>query len=151
MWEKVAGQTDDTIIVLRRPGRGWRDGAVEVAGRGLIVRDLTIGGLRDSGRLFRSARDRGSDAVDVLINRQGARSRGEMPLKTFAKGIEIERPARPVSIYKLELGAQRETELDLTVECSKGTYIRSLVEDIGQAMGCGAHVSMFGLLRGTPA
>lgn len=65
------------------------------------------------------------------------------PLYEYArKGIEIERPARPVSIFKLELSAQRETELDLTVECSKGTYIRSLVEDIGKAMGCGAHVSM---------
>ena len=65
------------------------------------------------------------------------------PLYEYArKGITIERPARPVTIYRLDLTAFRETELDLTVECSKGTYIRSLVEDIGGEFGCGGHVSM---------
>ncbi|KZZ16063.1 MULTISPECIES: tRNA pseudouridine(55) synthase TruB [unclassified Oleiphilus] len=65
------------------------------------------------------------------------------PLYEYArKGITIERPARPVSIFRLELDELREKQLDLTVECSKGTYIRSLVEDIGNELGCGAHVSM---------
>jgi len=65
------------------------------------------------------------------------------PLYEYArKGITIERPARPITIYSLELDAIREKEIDLTVECSKGTYIRSLVEDIGQSLGCGGHVSM---------
>ena len=65
------------------------------------------------------------------------------PLYEYArKGITIERPARPVTIFRLDLDEQREKELDMSVECSKGTYIRSLVEDIGNALGCGAHVSM---------
>jgi len=65
------------------------------------------------------------------------------PLYEYArKGITIERPARPITIYRLELDAIREKDVDLTVECSKGTYIRSLVEDIGQSLGCGGHVSM---------
>jgi tRNA pseudouridine55 synthase len=65
------------------------------------------------------------------------------PLYEYArKGITIERPARPVTIFRLDLDEQRKTELDMSVECSKGTYIRSLVEDIGNALGCGAHVSM---------
>ena len=65
------------------------------------------------------------------------------PLYEWArKGVEIERKARPIRIDRLEVGELREGEIDLTVECSKGTYIRSLVEDIGQALGCGAHVSM---------
>ncbi|MBR9870366.1 MAG: tRNA pseudouridine(55) synthase TruB, partial [Gammaproteobacteria bacterium] len=51
-----------------------------------------------------------------------------------------ERPARPVTIYELKLLAVRDNELDLAVTCTKGTYIRSLVEDIGQELGCGAHV-----------
>jgi len=64
------------------------------------------------------------------------------PLYEYAReGIEIERPARPVTIYELKLLAVREYELDLAVTCTKGTYIRSLVEDIGEALGCGAHVS----------
>ncbi|WP_166263227.1 tRNA pseudouridine(55) synthase TruB [Marinobacter caseinilyticus] len=63
------------------------------------------------------------------------------PLYEYAReGIEIERPARPVTIYNLQLLALRETEFDIAVSCTKGTYIRSLVEDIGEALGCGAHV-----------
>ena len=64
------------------------------------------------------------------------------PLYEYAReGIEVERPARPVTIYELTLLDVRENELDIAVSCTKGTYIRSLVEDIGEALGCGAHVS----------
>lgn len=56
------------------------------------------------------------------------------------KGITVERPPRDVCISRLELTSLRETSLTLKVACSKGTYIRSLVEDIGKALGCGAHV-----------
>lgn len=65
------------------------------------------------------------------------------PLYELArKGIEVERPPRPISIHLLKLMNLSPTKLDLQVECSKGTYIRSLVEDIGSRLGCGAHVSM---------
>ncbi|MGF2687865.1 tRNA pseudouridine(55) synthase TruB [Marinobacter sp. DUT-3] len=64
------------------------------------------------------------------------------PLYEYAReGIEVERPARPVTIYELTLLGVREDELDIAVSCTKGTYIRSLVEDIGEALGCGAHVT----------
>ena len=53
-------------------------------------------------------------------------------------GIEIERPARAVTIFELELRVCRLPEFELSVRCSKGTYIRTLAEDIGQALGCGA-------------
>lgn len=65
------------------------------------------------------------------------------PLYEWArKGVTVERPARPVTIHRLTLDAVRPNQLDLSVECSKGTYIRSLVEDLGLALGCGAHVCM---------
>lgn len=64
------------------------------------------------------------------------------PLYEYAReGIEIERAARPVTIHELTLLAVRGNELDLVVGCTKGTYVRSLVEDIGNALGCSAHVS----------
>lgn len=55
------------------------------------------------------------------------------------QGIEVEREARPVTIYKLELAEFDEAEKSgvLTVSCSKGTYIRTLINDIGEALGCG--------------
>lgn len=64
------------------------------------------------------------------------------PLYAYARaGVEIERAARPVEIYSLRLDAFRGDELDITVSCSKGTYIRVLAEDLGQALGCGAFMS----------
>lgn len=63
------------------------------------------------------------------------------PLYELARqGITIERAARDVHIERLSLIEQTGCTITLDVECSKGTYIRSLVEDIGQALGCGAYV-----------
>ncbi len=64
------------------------------------------------------------------------------PLYKFARvGIEIERKARDVTIHQLQLNAFNGREFKLTVTCSKGTYIRNLVEDIGERLGVGAHVT----------
>lgn len=67
---------------------------------------------------------------------------GQPLYKLARQGIEIERPARRVTIHSLTLLAWGEDYLELEVHCSKGTYIRTLVEDIGEALGCGAHVSV---------
>ncbi|MDO7506628.1 tRNA pseudouridine(55) synthase TruB [Acinetobacter baumannii] len=65
------------------------------------------------------------------------------PLYELArKGIEIEREARLVTIYALELIEFTENSITLDVTCSKGTYIRVLGEDIGEALGCGGHLTM---------
>ncbi len=64
------------------------------------------------------------------------------PLYELARqGIEIPREARSVNIYRLELIDFQADKLQLEVQCSKGTYVRTLVEDIGEILGCGAHVS----------
>lgn len=57
------------------------------------------------------------------------------------QGIEVEREAREIVIHSLELVAFDGRELVLDVHCSKGTYIRTLAEDIGRGLGCGAHIS----------
>ena len=56
------------------------------------------------------------------------------------KGEAVERKARHVVIHELTLLRQAGNALELDVRCSKGTYIRTLVEDIGETLGCGAHV-----------
>ncbi|MGD9774088.1 tRNA pseudouridine(55) synthase TruB [Diaphorobacter sp.] len=60
-------------------------------------------------------------------------------------GIAVEREARDVTIYALKLALaqvnQAQTAIKIIVTCSKGTYIRTLGEDIGQALGCGAHLT----------
>jgi tRNA pseudouridine55 synthase len=61
------------------------------------------------------------------------------------KGETIERELRNVVIHELLLNSFSGNEMDITVRCSKGTYIRTLAEDIGAALGCGAH--LIGLRR----
>lgn len=64
------------------------------------------------------------------------------PLYYYARqGIEIEREARDITIFRLDMDRFADDEVDLTVHCSKGTYIRSLVDDLGQLLGCGAYVT----------
>jgi tRNA pseudouridine55 synthase len=63
------------------------------------------------------------------------------PLYEYARaGIEIERKPREVRIYKLEIESLNNDQLVIKVHCSGGTYIRTLAEDIGKALGCGAHL-----------
>ena len=62
-------------------------------------------------------------------------------LYTYARaGVEIERKARDINIYSIQLDEFAGDELAITVACSKGTYIRVLGEDIGNVLGCGAHM-----------
>ncbi len=53
-------------------------------------------------------------------------------------GKEVERTPRPISVYELEITQQAHPEYTIRVSCSRGTYIRTLCHDIGQALGCGA-------------
>ncbi|MDP4134166.1 MAG: tRNA pseudouridine(55) synthase TruB [Bacillota bacterium] len=57
------------------------------------------------------------------------------------QGIEIERQLRDITIYKLDIVKREDSLIYLDVECSKGTYIRSLCADIGEALGCGGHMA----------
>lgn len=65
------------------------------------------------------------------------------PLYEYARaGITVEREARPITIFALQFIDYQAPFLTLEVHCSKGTYIRTLIDDLGEALGCGAHVTM---------
>jgi len=57
------------------------------------------------------------------------------------EGVSVERKSRPANIYRLELVSFKPPRVILDVECSRGTYIRSLAHDLGEMLGCGAHIS----------
>jgi len=57
------------------------------------------------------------------------------------QGIEVARPARAVVVHRIDIIEWHDHELVIDVHCSKGTYIRTLAEEIGEALGCGAHLS----------
>ncbi len=65
------------------------------------------------------------------------------PLYEYARtGISVEREARPITIFELKFIEYQAPFLSLEVHCSKGTYIRTLIDDLGEVLGCGAHVTV---------
>lgn len=66
---------------------------------------------------------------------------GQPLYKLAHQGIVIERKSRSVHIFSIDVLRYENDEIDIEVHCSKGTYIRTLAEDIGEILGCGAHLS----------
>ena len=67
--------------------------------------------------------------------------KGQRLYQLAYQGIEVEREARSVMIDELSLLDYAEDQIEINVRCSKGTYIRTLAEDVGNKLGCGAHIS----------
>ena len=81
-------------------------------------------------------------AIDQVPPMHSALKHEGRPLYEYARaGIVIERPSRRVTIHAIDIIDWKDERLTLAVRCSKGTYIRTLAEDIGQRLGCGASLS----------
>ena len=79
--------------------------------------------------------------IDQVPPMHSALKRDGKPLYEYARaGIEVERAPRRVTIRRIELLSHDDTTATLEVWCSKGTYIRTLAVDIGEVLGCGAHL-----------
>ncbi len=80
--------------------------------------------------------------IDQVPPMHSALKRDGKPLYEYARaGQVLERPARRIRVYRIEPLDFDGERLRIRVSCSKGTYIRVLAEDIGEALGCGAHLS----------
>ena len=66
--------------------------------------------------------------------------KGQRLYKLAHQGLEVDREPREITVHSMDLLDYRGDELELDIRCSKGTYIRTLAEDIGKELGCGAHV-----------
>ena len=76
--------------------------------------------------------------------------KGQRLYKLAHQGLVVERQPRRVRIYELDLLGTEPELLTINVKCSKGTYIRTLAEDIGESLGCGAHVERLRRLEAGP-
>lgn len=80
--------------------------------------------------------------IDQLPPMHSAVKKDGKALYEYARaGVEIERTPRRITIHSLDIVAWHDRTLVINVRCSKGTYIRTLAEDIGEALGCGAHLA----------
>ena len=107
---------------------------------GKVIRERPV------GRLTRAAVDKALDAYRGEIQQvpsmfSAVKHQGQPLYKLARKGIEVERKARSVTVYSIEIGEFAGDELDLDIHCSKGTYVRTIVHELGESLGCGAHVT----------
>ncbi len=99
-----------------------------------------------------------SGEIDQIPSMFSALKHNGQPLYKLARqGLEVERKSRRVTIFEIRLEAFRSAEqtggnpeADVYIHCSKGTYVRSIAEDLGLALGCGAHVSMLRRVQAGP-
>lgn len=75
---------------------------------------------------------------------------GQPLYKLARRGVEVERRPRAVTVYSNELTAFEGDILELEIHCSKGTYVRTIAEEIGEKLGCGAHVCALRRRRAGP-
>jgi tRNA pseudouridine55 synthase len=79
--------------------------------------------------------------IEQIPPMYSALKRDGRPLYEYARaGQTVERAPRPVTIHSLVVLDAGQSELKLSIRCSKGTYIRTLVDDLGEMLGCGAHL-----------
>ncbi len=101
---------------------------------------------REPGAVDRSSLEpvlaRFTGEIEQVPPMHSALKRGGRPLYEYARrGEEVERASRPTMIHRLDLLAVDGPAVELAVHCAKGTYVRTLAEDIGEALGCGGHVT----------
>ncbi len=98
--------------------------------------DVTLEKLEECIEKFRGE----SDQVPSMFS--ALKYQGK-PLYEYArKGIEVPRESRKITVYEIVLHRFEGDEVEMEVHCSKGTYIRTIVDDLGEMLGCGAHVTM---------
>jgi tRNA pseudouridine55 synthase len=130
---------DKTYRALLRLGQTTTTGDAE----GEILSDLPVKvGQTDVDAVLEKFR---GEIQQLPPMHSALKHRGKPLYEYIRKGETIEREPRNVTIFELILKSFSGNELDITVRCSKGTYIRTLAEDIGAALGCGAH--LIGLRR----
>ena len=99
------------------------------------VPSITEQQMRDAVKSFHGEQMQRPPAYSA-IKKQGVRS-----YKLAREGVEVELEPRPVNVKEIELTEFSGTTFSLELRVSKGTYIRSIVRDIGEHFGCGAHVT----------
>lgn len=98
------------------------------------VEGITVQRVEEALRFFRGE----IDQVPSMFS--AVKHQGQPLYKLARQGIEIERQSRRVNIFSNEMVSLEDDELELEIHCSKGTYVRTIAEELGELLGCGAHV-----------
>lgn len=128
---------DKAYIATARLGQVSDTGDAE----GNIIQERPVPELNEAQIKEAMARFVG-DIEQVPPMYSALKQNGQPLYKLAREGKTVERKARSVTIFDLELIEWNAPDLTFSVRCSKGTYVRTLAEDIGETLGCGAHLVM---------
>jgi tRNA pseudouridine55 synthase len=95
----------------------------------------------NSGQLNEAAAGYVGDLMQIPPMVSAIKKDGVPLYKLARKGIEVERKPRLVHIYNFRFSDYREPLASFTIACTKGTYVRSIAHELGQKLGCGAHLA----------
>jgi tRNA pseudouridine55 synthase len=112
---------------------------------GAVLRELPV--VVDEAALCAALAAHTGDIQQVPPMHSALKHDGQRLYELARRGQTVERAARPVHIGRLELLRFAGDTFEVDIDCSKGTYVRSLIEDIGEALGCGAHMTALRRLR----
>ncbi|GMQ77129.1 MAG: tRNA pseudouridine(55) synthase TruB [Gammaproteobacteria bacterium] len=104
----------------------------------------------DDRKILRVLAEFNGEIEQVPPMHSAIKYQGQRLYKLAHQGLTVERQPRPVTIHRLELLGHGDGRLQVEVDCSKGTYIRVLAEDIGKRLGCGASVETLHRLGAGP-
>lgn len=90
--------------------------------------------------IYRAAHTLVGEIEQVPPRYSAVHHQGERLYKLARRGEEVEAPPRKVTVYRLEIQDMALPQVSILVECSKGTYVRTLAHDLGRILGCGAHL-----------
>lgn len=114
---------------------------------GEVIETRTVGNL-DEKQVKEVLKQFSGEIMQIPPMHSAIKRNGQPLYKLAHQGIEVEREPRKVHIYAINLLRLEGDELEIELHCSKGTYVRTLAEDIGTALGCCAYL---GALRRTRA
>jgi len=149
------GQATRIIEFLSKAGKTYR-AEIELGistdsydATGRVLRQADPSGI--TGELVRRALDGYRGVIEQTPPMYSAlKHKGRRLYQLAREGIEVAREPRRVEISRLDLVRWQTPVITIEVECSAGTYVRSLANDIGQALGCGAHLRSLVRLKSDP-
>ncbi len=127
--------SDKTYVATLRLGVSTDSGDAD----GEVIEERSPAGISRE-RIEAALADFRGDIEQVPSMFSAVKHQGQPLYKLARQGIEIEREARPVTVYSNEIVDYSGDRLTLEVHCSKGTYVRTIAHDLGEHLGCGAHV-----------
>ena len=107
---------------------------------GVVVREADWSGV-SAEQVSEAAAKLTGDLMQVPPMVSAVKLNGIPLYKRARKGEDVERGARLIHVYEFSMVAFRLPEVDFRIRCTKGTYVRKLCADIGEALGCGAHLT----------